>query len=174
MYFCHLILRSGNRIVKVSSTIVKLNHNSVTHLSWRLFFCRPLHWQSNCTACAFFFFFLQKRTEDPWVVCTKYIHVTSSGLPISKSRWKRERLKGRGGERERERERERETARLEAFWSLPPAHWPDWGQVSPQCLGEPQLYTGRQIHTHTHSWGYQLLDSKRREPSTHFHKIMHS
>lgn len=55
----------------------------------------------------------------------------------------------RGRVRERKIEREREAARLEAFWSLPCAHWPDWGQVSPQCSGEPQLYTGRQIHTHS-------------------------
>lgn len=49
----------------------------------------------------------------------------------------------------KERKRGRERALLEAFWSLPSAHWPDWGQVSPQCSSEPRLYTGRQIHTHS-------------------------
>lgn len=81
---------------------------------------------------------------------------------------------GREKDWKRKQEREGEKARLEAFWSLPSAHWPDWGQVTPQCPSETQLYTGRQIHTHTHSWGYQLLDSKRKEPSIHFHQIMHS
>lgn len=45
------------------------------------------------------------------------------------------------------RERLKEKARLEAFWSLPSVHWPDWGQVTPQCPSERQLYTDRQTHT---------------------------
>ena len=53
-----------------------------------------------------------------------------------------------GGERDwkRKRGRERESA---AGGFLVSAHRPDWEQVPPQCPGEPQLYTGRQIHTHS-------------------------
>lgn len=75
----------------------------------------------------------QCRHEIPYIALTTYL----------KSQWERVR------QRERKRERVGERARLEAFWSLPSVHWPDWGQVSPQCSGEPQLYTGRQIHTHS-------------------------
>lgn len=41
-------------------------------------------------------------------------------------------------------------------------------------------FTQADKYIHTHSWGYQLLDGERREPSAHFHpkkkkrKIMHS
>lgn len=39
---------------------------------------------------------------------------------------------------------EGEKTGLEAFWSLPSAHWSDWGQVTPQWAGELQLYTHTQ------------------------------
>lgn len=66
----------------------------------------------------------------------------------------------------RQRESERGKARLEAFWSLHSAHWPGWGQVTPQCPGEPQLYTGRQIHTHS-QLGLPVIRQQEGESQVH-------
>lgn len=146
-----------NLALVLENWTILLNHSP------RLFFLLVTARFAKCTACAF-----TKGQIIPECCIQKKIHVTSSRLPISKSQGKRERLK----EKERDRKGE-STAGGFLVSALCALAW-----LGPSYASVPQRASAlhRQTNTHTHSQlGLPvILDSKRGEPNTHFHKIMHS